>query len=212
MGELPISHTEPGAEPQRRVVFTYDFSSPECYLALEEFVKPMAKLAPELLPVRSADLDLLDLPDDAARRQWIEQHAAGSSVLPLVWPAAFPHLDTADAVRVAGYAKSIGKVAVFSLSLFRQIYAAGNDPADVNTLYLAAVASEIHPRAVDQALSRDSVLRAADQATERARAAGVRTVPTLQVDGRTIVGPAIFTDAAAAIEDAAGRPGEPGVR
>lgn len=210
MSGLRISQQDASKAPRSRVVFTYDFSSPESYLALEQLAKSMASLAPELLPVRSRELDLLPEPADGPRRAVIEQHAAGRDVLPIVWPRDFPALDTDDAVRVAGYAKSIGKVAVFSLSLFRQIFAAGRDPADVNTLYLAAVASEIHPRAIDQALSRDSVLRAADAATQRARDAGVRSVPTLQIGERMIVGPAVLTEASAAIDEAAGRTDDTG--
>ncbi len=188
--------------PRGNIVFYYDFASPESYLALERLAKSMAAFAPELVPVREADLDPLPWPDDAARRANIEALAETSDVLPLVWPADFPDLDTTDAVRVATYAKSIGKIAVFSLSLFRQIYAAGNDPADVTTIYLAAAASEIHPRAVDQALSRDRVQADADAATEAAGAAGVTSVPALRIGQRLLVGPALLADAQSVMRDA----------
>ena len=188
--------------PPANIAFYFDFASPESYLALERFAKTLAAFAPELIPVRSIELDPLPQPDDEARRAHIEAVAARGDVLPLVWPAGFPDLDTDDAVRIATYAKSIGKVAVFSLSLFRQIYAGGNDPADVNTLYLAAAASEIHPRAVDQALSRDRVQVVADEATDAAREAGVTSVPALRIGSRLLVGPALMEDATEVLREA----------
>lgn len=190
------------ARPSANIAFYYDFASPESYLALERLAKSLMAFAPELIPVRSADLDPLPFPDDAARRANIEAVAATSDVLPVVWPPDFPDLDTADAVRAATYAKSIGKVAVFSLSLFRQIYAAGADPASVNTIYLAGAASEIHPRAIDQALSRDRVGEQADAATDAARAAGVTSVPALRIGQRLLVGPALLQDAAEVMKQA----------
>lgn len=199
---LEVNQQGGGVVQPHNIAFYYDFSSPESYLALERFAKTMAAFAPELVPVRVDDLDPLPLPDDEARRANIEAVAAESDVLPIVWPEDFPDLDTADAVRAATYAKSIGKVAVFSLSLFRQIYAAGNDPADVTTIYLAAAASEIHPRAIDQALSRDRVLDDTDAATEAAAAAGVTSVPTLRMGNRLLVGPALLQDATAVMRDA----------
>ncbi len=123
-------------------------------------------------------------------------------MLPFVWPEDFPYLDTTDAVTVATYAKSIGKVAVFSLSLFRQVYAAGRDPAALDTLYLAAAASEIHPRAVDQALARTRPAEDADAATDAARALGVVSVPTLRLGQRMIVGPELVEDAASVMRQA----------
>lgn len=190
------------ARAPANIAFYYDFASPESYLALERLAKSLAAFAPELIPVRAADLDPLPHPDDAARRANIETVAETSDVLPLVWPADFPDLDTTDAVRAATYAKSIGKVAVFSLSLFRQIYAAGQDPASVNTIYLAGAASEIHPRAIDQALSRERVGEQADAATTAARAAGVTSVPALRIGQRLLVGPALLQDAAAVMRQA----------
>lgn len=178
------------------IAFYFDFASPESYLALERFAKSMAAFAPELVPVRERELDPFPLPDDEARRAHLEQLAAQQDVLPFVWPEDFPYLDTTDAVTVATYAKSIGKVAVFSLSLFRQVYAAGRDPAAIDTLYLAAAASEIHPRAVDQSLSRTRPSDDADEATEAAKELGVVSVPTLRMGKRMLVGPALLEDAA----------------
>ncbi|MBO9531909.1 MAG: DsbA family protein [Solirubrobacteraceae bacterium] len=184
------------------IAFYYDFTSPESYLGLERFAKTIAAFAPELTPVREADLDPFPQPEDAPRRANLEELAASRDVLPFVWPEGFPDLDTTDAVTVATYAKSIGKAAVFSLSLFRQIYAGGRDPSDITTIYLAAAASEIHPRAVDQALSRDKPAADADAATEAARAAGIVSVPTLRIGQRLLVGPALLEDAAGVLKQA----------
>ncbi|MBJ7471549.1 MAG: DsbA family protein [Solirubrobacteraceae bacterium] len=193
---------EHAPRPPANIAFYYDFASPESYLALERFAKSIAAFGPELVPVSAAELDPLPLPDDEARRANIEAVASTADVLPLVWPADFPDLDTADAVRAATYAKSIGKVAVFSLSLFRQIYAAGQDPANINTIYLAAAASEIHPRAIDQALSRDRVAEQTSAATDAARAAGVTSVPALRIGQRLLVGPALLHDATTVMREA----------
>lgn len=193
---IDVQHHGASRPETSNVAFYYDFASPESYLALERIAKALAALTPELIPVVAERLDPLPAPDEDARRAYVEQLAAGQDdLLPLVWPPGFPDLDTADAVQAATYAKSIGKVAVFSLSLFRQIYAAGNDPADVNTLYLAGAASEIHPRAIDQALSRSSLAERAEQATEAARIDGVTSVPALRIGQKLLVGPALLDDA-----------------
>lgn len=176
-----------GEPAAARVVFAFDFASPESYVALERLAKPMAGLAPELVPVHAPTLGIAATPDDAGRRAEVERLAAESQLLALQWPAAFPSLDTRDAATVAAYAKSIGKVAVFSLSLFRQIYAGGLDPADRTTLYLAAVASEIHPRAIDQALTRASVRERAD-ALAAELAGGFRRLPALRIGDRVLEG------------------------
>lgn len=195
---LDVQQHGGGQRPETsNVAFYFDFASPESYLALERIAKALAALAPELVPVRADLLDPLPAPDADARKLHVEGLAASSDgVLPLRWPAGFPDLETSDAVQVATYAKSIGKVAVFSLSLFRQIYAAGQDPADRTTLYLAAAASEIHPRAVDQSLQRSSVAEHAAAATEAARELGVTSVPALRIGSRLLVGPALIEDAA----------------
>lgn len=196
MGLDVHQHGQPRPETSN-VAFYYDFASPESYLALERIAKALAAMAPELIPVRAERLDPLPPPDEDARRGYVEQLAASQDgVLPLVWPQGFPDLDTSEAVQAATYAKSIGKIAVFSLSLFRQIYAAGHDPADRATLYLAGAASEIHPRAIDQALSRSSMADRADEATDAAREAGVTSVPALRLGQRLLVGPALLDDAA----------------
>ena len=80
MSGLRISQQGASKAPRSRVVFTSDISSPESYLALEQLAKSMASLAPELLPVRSRELDLLPAPADGPRRAVIEQHAGGRSV------------------------------------------------------------------------------------------------------------------------------------
>lgn len=207
---LDVSHhgNAPDGGVTSNIAFYYDFASPESYLALERFAKTIAAFAPELVPVREDDLDPLPKPDAEARQANLEALAVDRDVLPFVWPEGFPDLDTTDAVTVATYAKSIGKVAVFSLSLFRQIYAAGRDPAAIETLYLAAAASEIHPRAVDQALSRTKPAEDAGAATRAARAAGVVSVPTLRLGQRLLVGPALLEDAAGVLRQALEASGE----
>lgn len=203
------------APPARApLAFYYDFADPESYLALEHLAKALGALAPELIPLQQRALTAVHASAGSAakadprptgvethpaatnHRQQIEQLASERQLLPMAWPAAWPELDTADAVRAATYAKSIGKVAVYSLSLLRQIFAGGADPAERITLYLAGAASEIHPRAIDQCFARERTQRDVDAALEDARAAGVTTLPALRIDRELITGPALLEDPA----------------
>ena len=192
-------HQHASDEPERSALaFYYDFASPESYLALEHLAKSLGSLAPELVPLEQRALSPLVPPasTDDERRARIEQLAVGRDLLPLNWPAAWPELDTADAVRAATYAKSIGKVAVYSLSLLRQIFAGGADPADRVTLYLAGAASEIHPRAIDQVFARERTQAMVEEALIDARAVGLTTLPALRIRDELITGPTLLDDPA----------------
>ena len=57
----------------------------------------------------------------------------------------------------------------------------------------------MHPRAVLQALGRESVAAALDAATARAAAAGVRDVPALLVGEQAFHGETAIEEAAAAL-------------
>jgi 2-hydroxychromene-2-carboxylate isomerase len=87
-------------------------------------------------------------------------------------------------MRAAAYAKAIGRGAAFSLAAYRQVFAAGRELGDPETVLIAAAACEMHPAAVLKAIESRSVARALDEATERAAANGVRRLPAVRLGAR----------------------------
>ena len=102
-------------------------------------------------------------------------------------------------MRVATYAKSIGRVVAFSLAAFRQAFAAGRDLADPDSVVIAAAACEMHPAAVLKAADTRGVAEALGRATAEAAEAGVRGVPAVRVGSRVFHGEAALQDAADAL-------------
>lgn len=179
-----------GAE---RAAFYYDLFSPEAYLAAERVLERLP--GAEWIPVRAADLpgaDALDgfrcQTDLEAFRDRIERIAARRGLQPLRWPDPFPS-DTAYAMRVATYARQIGRAVAFSLAAFRQAFAAGRDLGVPDNVLIAAAACELHPRAVANGAALASVTRALQDATALAAQRGVRDVPAVWLpDGRVFHG------------------------
>ena len=96
-------------------------------------------------------------------------------------------------MRVATYAGQIGRVVAFAQAAFRQAFAGGRSLAREDSVLIAAAACEMHPAAVLRGASLGSVIAELDEATARARAAGVRAVPAVLVPGATEDGsPAVF--------------------
>ncbi len=152
-------------------VFYFDLASPECYLAAERIG--------ELLPVPVEWVPVAGIPggwgDD---RDLIEQVALERGLQPLRWPPSWPPR-TDLAARAATYAASIGRVTAFSLAALRQAFAGGRDLDDPDTVVIAAAACEIHPAALLKGIELRSVKLALAQATARARAAGVCSLPAI---------------------------------
>ncbi len=132
--------------------------------------------------------------------------------LPATWPAGAEGCPGAGrgrpgsvtppgttAALAATYAKQIGRVVGFSLAAFRQAFAGGHDLSQASTVLLAGAASEIHPRALLQAISRPSVSVALKRACDRARIAGVVTLPAIEVGGSLLSGDDAVEQAAALI-------------
>jgi 2-hydroxychromene-2-carboxylate isomerase len=177
------------ATPQR-AAFYFDFSSPEAYLASERVLRVLP-FAAEWIPIR-APRDWSDgfrcAEEAAIARAEIERVAAARTLQAVRWP---PEFDSELALRAATFAKQIGRVVAFSLAAFRQAYAGGADLGDTDVVLIAASACEMHPRAVLQALERDAIARALDEATEQAVARGVVEVPSVWMpDGRIVAGDA----------------------
>jgi 2-hydroxychromene-2-carboxylate isomerase len=153
-------------------VFYYDLGSPQCYLMAEQIAGGSLPPTTEWEPVH------LGAPEPDADRGAIEQLAIDQGLQPFRWPDSWP-MDTRRAMLAATYAKRIGRVVAFSLAAFRQAFAGGRDLGDPDTLLIAGAACEMHPTALLRALELRSVADALEQATERALAAGVESLPAL---------------------------------
>lgn len=127
----------------------------------------------------------------------VKRRAAAYGLQELRWPDPFP-ANTLFAMRTATYAKQIGRAVSFSLAAFRQAFAAGRDLSEPDNVLLAAAACELHPRAVQSAVSSDSTKAALRAATERAGDLGVTGVPTVVVGSEIFWGDDRLEDALAA--------------
>ncbi|HWF73453.1 MAG TPA: DsbA family protein [Solirubrobacteraceae bacterium] len=168
-------------------IFYYDLGCPACYLAAERIMAELP-VVPEWEPVLWNPV--LD-PD----RAMIEGSAAALDLQPLRWPDPWPP-QARTAMLAATYAKRIGRAVAFSLAAFRQAFAGGRDLGDADTILIAAAACEMHPAAVLKGIGMRSVAQALDEASGRARAAGVHALPAVAVGERVYHG-------AQAIEEAA---------
>ena len=176
-----------------RAAFYYDLFSPEAYLAAERIIGLLP--AAEWIPVWAPDLPAAELfdgfrcqTDREAFLDRIERLAVKRGLQPVRWPDPFP-CDSAYAMRVATYARQIGRACAFSLAAFRQAFAGGRDLGLPDNVLIAAAACELHPRAVTKAAGRESVARALRDATALAAQRGVRDVPAVWVpEGRVFHG------------------------
>jgi 2-hydroxychromene-2-carboxylate isomerase len=189
-------------------IFYYDLGSPECYLAAER-VSLVLPVAPAWEPVlgewgEGGDRDGSAIPAQPSAlrlgrgpdRDAIERIARERGLQPIRWPMRWPP-DSQLAMRTAAYAKSVGRATAFSLAAFRQTFAAGRDLDDPDTVVIAAAACEMHPAAVIKAFGLRSVVRALEQATEEAAAAGVRRLPAVCVGELVFEGESGLDEAAA---------------
>jgi 2-hydroxychromene-2-carboxylate isomerase len=178
-------------------VFYYDLGSPYAYLAAER-VNPLFVEAIGLPPVWQPIL-LGGLFQRFGRDSWangpgreegireVERRASSYGLPPIAWPEPWPG-NTLYAMRVATFAKEIGKAVSFATAAFRQAFAGGRDLSEPENVMIAAAACELHPRAVEQAAGRDSVKARLREATDEAAEAGVRGVPSLVVNGEVFWG------------------------
>ena len=185
-------------------VLYFDLASPEAYIAAEVAAEVLG-VVPEWQPIHlaampgAAALDAFRCAEEGdVFRAELERLAAARGLQPLQWPPGWPG-DTALAMRVATYAKSIGRVVAFSLAAFRQAFAAGRDLSDPDSVVIAAAACEMHPAAVLKAAETRGMADALGRATADAAAAGVRGVPAVRVGDRIFHGDAELEAAAAAL-------------
>jgi len=184
--------------------FYFDLASPEAYLAAERVLQVLpvsAEWQPVLARELSPGRDGAPLPVGGAEgpfREEIARCAAALGLQPLRWPDPFP-FDSALAMRVATYAKSIGRTVPFAQAAFRQAFAGGHSLEDPDVVLIAAAACEMHPSAVlAGAELRSSAARLA-ATTAAAAAAGVREVPATVIEGMVFVGERGLEEAALAM-------------
>jgi 2-hydroxychromene-2-carboxylate isomerase len=181
------SSTADGSQPR----FYYDFASPEAYLAAERVMHALPEV-PEWIPVRLSGLAAGGVgafrcaEEEQIFKLEFERRAARQGVQAIRWPEPFP-ADTEWALRVATYAKQIGRAVAFSLAAFRQAFAGGRDLSDPDTVLIAAAACEMHPLAVTKGAALNSIAERLDRATAEAVEAGVLDVPAVVLaDGRVL--------------------------
>src|SRR5205807_7171395 len=124
----------------------------------------------------------------------IARRAGELALQPLRWPQPFP-FDSALAMRVATYARSIGRTVPFAQAAFRQAFAGGRCLEDEDSVVIAAAACEMHPAAVLGAAARPSAALRLAEETRAAGAAGVRELPAVVLGDRVLAGPRAVEDA-----------------
>jgi 2-hydroxychromene-2-carboxylate isomerase len=198
---LPIS-----VHGEARSVFYYDFANPDAYLAAEAVLHALPEV-PEWIPVRGNRLPG-GLPgawrcadEELIYQEQIERRVAQEGLQPMRWPEPFP-FDSDLALRVAMYAKGIGKVVAFSLAAFRQAFAGGRDLGVEDNVLVAAAACEMHPTAVLKGAALRSTEAALERATTAAVARGVTALPALVVHEIVLDGAELVSEAASLLAGA----------
>jgi 2-hydroxychromene-2-carboxylate isomerase len=195
-----------GSSTANPPAFFFDLASPTAYVAAERALQVLPGV--EWVPVLARELPAAESFEafrcaeerDIALAE-IERAATGHGLQALRWPDPFP-FDSLFAMRVATYAKQIGRTVAFALAAFRQAYAGGRSLADPDNVVIAAAACEMHPAAVLKAAELRGVRDALDAATARAAALGVRDVPAVWTGERVFHGQAELERAAAALVEA----------
>ena len=191
------------AEP---AVFYYDLNSPYSWLAAERIHSVLPE-PPVWRPIsyghviRHTGVTPWSMkPGREKDMAEIERRAAERGLLDVRWPAGWPvETSTITALRAATFAAEVGKVVAFSLAAFRQMFNAGRGLQDVDTVLLAAAAAELHPKALLQAIERESIKDRLKEATQEAIESGVTGVPTLRIAGELFWGDDRREEAAAAV-------------
>jgi len=173
--------------------FYFDLASPDSYLAAERIGSLLPRA--EWIPVLARGLAA---PAPAPEPGQLAARAAELGLQPFRLPDPFP-FDSALAMRVATYAKAIGRTVAFAQAAFRQAYAGGHDLAREDFVLISAAACEMHPHAVLAAARSQSVAAQLAEATATARAAGVATVPAIAARGSVHCGAEALEDAAKAV-------------
>jgi 2-hydroxychromene-2-carboxylate isomerase len=191
--------------PTSDAAFYFDLASPLAYLAAERVLHVLggrARINAEWQPVLARELPNAESfeayrcrTEKAIFRSEIERGARALGLQPLKWPSPFP-FDSALAMRVATYAKSIGRTVPFAQAAFRQAFAGGHSLEDPDFVLIAAAACEMHPAAVLKGAELRSVDEQLSAATDLAAQAGVTDVPAVRIGERVFTGERAIEDAA----------------
>ncbi len=181
-------------EPAVAGTFYFDLASPLAYLAAERASSTFARAAVEWQPVLAAGLPggetfaaFRCAEEEAIFRTQVELRASELGLPEVRWPRPFP-FDSSLAMRVATFAKSIGRTVPFAQAAFRQAFAGGHSLEDENFVLIAAAACEMHPSAVLRASELRSVAAQLEQATAAAAQAGVAGVPAVRIGAGVFTG------------------------
>jgi 2-hydroxychromene-2-carboxylate isomerase len=187
--------------PVPDAAFYFDLASPLAYLAAERVLHVLAGpaewqpvLARELLGAETFEAYRCRTEEEVFHEE-IERSAKEQGLQPLKWPTPFP-FDSSLAMRVATYAKSIGRTVPFAQAAFRQAYAGGRSLEDPDFVVIAAAACEMHPAAVLKGAELRSVKEQLSSTTTRAAQDGVTDVPAVRIGARVFVGERAVEDAA----------------
>ena len=192
--------------------FYFDLASPLAYLAAERVLHELPGPA-EWQPVLERELraptteSLVGERPPARRdaehevfRAELARRADELGLQPLRWPDPFP-FDSAMAMRVATYAKSIGRVVPFAQAAFRQAFAGGRSLADADNVLIAAAACEMHPAAVLRGAELRSVTAQLAGATERAARSKIIKIPAITVADTVFEGERAIEQASARMSE-----------
>lgn len=187
-----------------RAVFYYDLGSPYAYLSAERISGLFAEAEleqPEWQPILLGGLfgrfdrgSWAETPARAEGMVEIERRAAAYGLPPIAWPKPWPG-NMLVAMRATTFAKQTGRTIAFSLSAFRQAFAAGRDLSDADNVMIAGAACEMHPRALLKAVETNVVKSALREATDRAGDLGVEGVPAVVVGNEVFWGDDRLEDA-----------------
>jgi 2-hydroxychromene-2-carboxylate isomerase len=190
--------------PKPDAAFYFDLASPLAYLAAERVLHTMP-VATEWQPLLARELPAAESfeafrcrEDEDIFRMEVARRAAELGLQELRWPEPFP-FDSELAMRVATFAKSIGRVVPFAQAAFRQAFAGGHSLGKPDYVLIAASACEMHPAAVLKGAELRSVGEQLTSATADAAALGVMDVPAVRAGQRTFVGERSVEEAAAHI-------------
>jgi 2-hydroxychromene-2-carboxylate isomerase len=178
----PPSGPQPVSEAAS--AFFFDLASPLAYLAAERILHVLPGPA-EWQPVLARELpgsETFDAFRCSEEREIFRAETARRAqeldLQPLRWPEPFP-FDSTLAMRVATYAKSIGRAVPFAQAAFRQAFAGGHSLADPDFVLIAAAACEMHPAAVLRGAELRSVAEQLSTTTAAAASLGVSDVPAV---------------------------------
>ena len=182
--------------------FYFDLASPLAYLAAERILHTLPGPA-EWQPVLAAELrggEQFDAfrceQEREVFREEIARRVEQLGLQPLRWPEPFP-FDSALAMRVATYAKSIGRTVPFAQAAFRQAFAGGRDLSQLDNVLIAAAACEMHPSAVARGAELRGVREQLAATTNNAINQSIKNVPAIVVGERVFEGERCVEQAAA---------------